>query len=205
MTTTPPGCQVVGNALLSNQHGGDSRPASLERTQVVFPLRRLDIYLNDHLAGATLGVELSRRAASENEGTELGDFLQRLHREIAEDRGVLEGVMAALAVDSSPAKPAGAWLLEKAGRLKLNGQLRGYSPLSRLAELEALQTGVTGKRSLWQALDRTFPGDERLARFDFDALIRRADEQLEGIRDHRLAAAPEALADRASTRVQAPR
>ena len=69
----------------------------------MFPLRRLDIYLNDHLAGATLGVELSRRAASENDGIELGDFLQRLHREIAEDRGVLEGVMAALAVDSSPA------------------------------------------------------------------------------------------------------
>jgi hypothetical protein len=171
----------------------------------VFPLRRLDIYLNDHLAGATLGVELSHRAASENEGTELGDFLQRLHREIAEDRGVLEGVMAALAVDNSPAKPAGAWLLEKAGRLKLNGQLRGYSPLSRLAELEALQAGVTGKRSLWQALDRTFPGDERLARFDFDALIRRADKQLEGIRNHRLAAAPEALADRASTPALAPR
>ena len=33
--------------------------------------------------------------------------------------------MAALAVDSSPVKTAGAWLLEKAGRLKLNRQLRG--------------------------------------------------------------------------------
>jgi len=171
----------------------------------VFPLRRLDIYLNDHLAGATLGFELARRAASENEHTALGDFLQRLHCEIAEDRSTLERVMAALGVDRSPAKPAGAWLLEKAGRLKLNGQLRGYSPLSRLVELEALDTGVRGKRSLWQALDRAFAADKRLAEFDFDALVRRADEQLEGIGEHRLAAADAALRESASTLVQAPR
>jgi hypothetical protein len=161
--------------------------------------------MNDHLAGATLGRELARRAASENEHSALGDFLQRLHREIAEDRSSLERLMLALDLEKSPAKPAGAWLLEKVGRLKLNGQFRGYSPLSRLAELEALESGVAGKRSLWQALDRAFPGDERLALFDFDSLIRRADDQLEGIAEHRLAAAAEALRESSPTPVQAPR
>ena len=35
----------------------------------------LAIYLNDHLAGSTAGVELARRTAHENDGSELGAFL----------------------------------------------------------------------------------------------------------------------------------
>jgi len=159
----------------------------------VFPMRRLDIYLNDHFAGATFGMELSRRAATENRGTELGDFLHNLHEEIVEDRQTLRDVMNALGIDASPVKPAGAWLLEKAGRLKLNGQLRGHSPLSPLVELEGLEAGVSGKRSLWQVLRRAFPADARLAQFHFDALVTRAEEQLQGLEEHRLLLVPDAL------------
>jgi hypothetical protein len=166
----------------------------------VFPMRQLDIYLNDHLAGATVGVELSRRAANSNRGTPSGEFLERLHREIVEDRRTLVAVVRELEADTSPAKPALAWIAEKAARLKLNGQLRGYSPLSRLVELEGLETGIAGKRSLWQALARAFPADARLAKFDLDALIARADQQLQGTREQRLSAAREALAADASDR-----
>ena len=159
----------------------------------MFSLRRLDIYLNDHLAGATVGLALARRAAAENAGTSLGDFLEQLSREIAEDRETLEAVMARLDVDRSSAKPAAAWLMEKVGRLKLNGQLRGYSPLSRLVELEALETGVTGKRCLWQALSQALLGDVRLQELDFSALIARAERELAAIGEHRRAAASAAL------------
>jgi hypothetical protein len=159
----------------------------------VFPMRRLDIYLNDHFAGAMLGVELSRRAAAENQGTTLGDFLQVLHEEIVDDRRTLRAVMNALGIDASPVKPAGAWLLEKAGRLKLNGQVRGHSPLSPLVELEGLEAGVSGKRSLWQVLGRAFRGDPRLEQFELDGLIARADRQLQGLQEHRLALASDAL------------
>jgi hypothetical protein len=159
----------------------------------VFPMHRLDIYLNDHFAGATVGAELSRRAAAENRGTELGNFLEALHREIVDERQTLRAVMSALGIDASPLKPAGAWLLEKAGRLKLNGQVRGHSPLSSLVELEGLEAGVSGKRSLWQVLGRAFPADERLERFHLDALVARAEEQLKGLQEHRLALAPNAL------------
>ena len=38
-----------------------------------------------------------------------------------------------------------AWSAEKFGRLKLNGQLSGYSPLSRLEELEILALVAEGK------------------------------------------------------------
>jgi hypothetical protein len=54
------------------------------------------------------------------------------------------------------------WGAEKAGRLKLNGELLGYSPLSRLEELEALSLGVEGKLALWTALRRTHGDDPRL-------------------------------------------
>jgi hypothetical protein len=170
----------------------------------MFPMRQLDIYLNDHLAGATVGVELSRRAARSNRGKPVGEFLERLHDEIVEDRRTLLAVMRALDADTSPAKPACGWIAEKAGRLKLNGRLRGYSPLSRLIELEGLETGVAGKRSLWQALARAFPDDARLASFDLDALIARAERQLDGTREHRFAAVREALTADVSDRAAAP-
>ena len=161
----------------------------------MFSMRQLDIYLNDHLAGAMVGVELSRRVAKSNRATPSGEFLGRLHREIREDRQTLQGIARALGADSSPMKPAFAWIAEKAGRLKLNGQIRGYSPLSRLVELEGLEIGVSGKRALWQALSHAFPDDARLAGFDLDALVTRAEQQLEGIREHRMRVARHALTE----------
>ena len=165
----------------------------------MFPMRRLDVYLNDHLAGAMVGAELSRRAAENNRGTSLGDFLKGLHREIVEDRQTLQRLMTALGVEQSALKPAAGWVLEKAGRLKLNGQIRGYSPLSRLVELEGVETGVAGKRALWQALSSVFHGDPRLAQFNLDGLIARAEEQREGIGEQRIAAASDALTESAAT------
>jgi hypothetical protein len=154
---------------------------------------RLAVYLNDHLAGSVLGAELARRALKSNEGTELGRFLAALLDEIVEDRRELERVMSRLGARRSRFKPALAWSAEKVGRLKLNGQVTGYSPLSRLLELEGLTIGVTGKRALWQSLADLAARDERLAEFDFAALVRRADAQLEGLERHRREAAANAL------------
>jgi hypothetical protein len=151
----------------------------------------LHIYLNDHLAGSTAGLELVKRARRENEGTPLGATLADLEREIDADRDELQRLMDELDVARNPAKEAGAWLAEKAGRLKLNGQLTGYSPMSRLIELETLFLGVTGKRQLWIALRDVF--GPRLRDFDFDRLIGRAESQRDRIEEHRLAAAREAF------------
>ena len=115
----------------------------------------LSIYLNDHLAGATAGTELARRVAGANEGTPLGDLLAELATEIAEDREALLKAMSKLGVGRDHIKVKGAWVGEKLGRLKLNGQITGYSPLSRLEELEGLHLGITGKLELWRMLKRT--------------------------------------------------
>lgn len=155
--------------------------------------RLLAIYLQDHLAGATGGLELARRAASSNEGTPLGDFLARLADEIAEDRETLEEIMASLDVGADRVKNALGWGAEKLGRLKPNGQITGYSPLSRLVELEGLHVGISGKLSGFQSL-RTIFGEEVAGR-NLDGLISRARRQLDELTEFRLEAARLAFED----------
>lgn len=151
----------------------------------------LATYLNDHLAGSTAGVELARRARGSNEGTELGVFLAGLTAEIEEDRDTLERVMDAVGAGRDRVKVLAAWAGEKVGRLKLNGSLISYSPLSRLVELEGLRLGVEGKASLWRMLRDL--ADPRLAAFDFDALIARAERQRDDLERWRLEAGRQAL------------
>jgi hypothetical protein len=153
----------------------------------------IGIYLNDHLAGATAAVELVRRAASENEGSELGDFLSGLSVEIMDDRRVLREIMSSLGVGADRVKMGAAWAAEKAARLKLNGQWRGYSPLSPLIELEAISAGIEGKRLLWMTLAE-LPGGEPLAPGTLAGLIERAERQRAEVERHRIAAARRAAA-----------
>jgi hypothetical protein len=147
----------------------------------------LAIYLNDHFAGSSFAIALIRRSLRSNRGSELGEFLERFSGEVLEDRATLERLMDAVGASKSPVKPLLARAAERAGRLKLNGRLRGYSPLSRVLELEALVAGVTGKRAMWRLL--RLSSDPRLQQFDFDELERRAERQLDGLEQHRLAAA----------------
>ena len=155
--------------------------------------RYLAVYLNDHHAGSVVGVELSKRAASSNEGTEYGAFLSELAAEIAEDRAALERIMERFGVKEDKVKTGAAFVGEKLGRLKPNAQLTGYSPLSRVVELEGLTLGVTGKLALWRALRNVSDSDERLDPEELDALIVRAEQQREGLEQHRLSAVAEAL------------
>jgi hypothetical protein len=154
----------------------------------------LRIYLQDHLAGATTGVELARRARGSNEGTEYGPPLERIADEIEADRRQLEGIMEGLGVGGDRLKNVAAWGLEKVGRLKLNGELTTYSPLSRLVELEGLIAGIAGKRALWVALLVLAPGEPRLDAPLLERLRERADDQRETVEELRQKAALEAFA-----------
>jgi hypothetical protein len=156
--------------------------------------RYLPTYLNDHLAGATVGVELSKRAASSNEGTPYGAALAELHHEIAEDRAALERLMERFDIKKDPVKQTAAFVGEKFGRLKPNAHFLSYSPLSRVVELEALRLGVNGKLALWQALRHVAHADERLDPEELDTLAARAEAQIEQIEAHRLSAVEETLA-----------
>jgi hypothetical protein len=154
----------------------------------------LSIYLNDHWAGAMVGVELARRTKGNNEGNGYADALSDLCAEIEADRAELRRLMARLGVRPSRARQAGAVVSERLGRLKLNGRLVGYSPLSRLIELEGLVMGVTGKLELWRSLQATADSDPRLRDVDFKGLIRRAERQRSRLEELHGRAAREALA-----------
>ena len=161
--------------------------------------RLLEIYLSDHLAAATAGVALARRSARNNAGNATGDFLQRLATEIAEDRRTLQRVALDLGVSGSRPKEVVASVAEKLGRLKPNGRMRGYSPLSRVLELEALSVGIAGKLALWQSLQAPPGLGRRLNDANLDELIERARRQRAQVEEHRIAAARTAFAGEATS------
>jgi hypothetical protein len=134
----------------------------------------LGIYLRDHLAGSRAGLELARRAAQENRGNPVGDYLSQFAKELKQERATLEQVIGQLGLSQSTLKAGAAWVMERVGRLKLNGHLLTYSPLSRMMELEGLCVAVQGKLSLWRLLERLARTEARLAGFDFSALITRS-------------------------------
>jgi hypothetical protein len=157
--------------------------------------KRLGIYLNDHLAGSVGGIELALRTESENRGNPVGRFLAVLIPELRQDQAILRSVMQALEVKQDPVKGRAAWVFEKLGRVKLNGSLVSYSPLSRLVELEGLCSATDGRLCLWRTLARVSAKDTRLAGFDFEALIARGETQQQALQHLRARAADVAFAD----------
>ena len=145
------------------------------------------------MAAANAGVELARRLRGSNQGTTYGDELARLADEIDGDRRVLEGIAEGLGFGRDRPKQLLAWAGEKAGRLKLNGQLTGYSPLSRMIELEGLLAGVSAKLSLWRSLLEVAPSEPGLDADELQRLIERGEDQRERLEELRTSAARQAF------------
>lgn len=151
----------------------------------------LRTYLQDHHAAATAGLELARRAAGSNSGDAYGAELERLAEEATEDRAELERAMSALEIGPSRLKDGAMWSAEKLGRLKPNNRLRGYSPLSRVIEMEGLAIAATASLTLWRALADL--GDERLSGFDLARLAAAAADRRERAEGLHARAASEAF------------
>ncbi|WP_251059172.1 MULTISPECIES: hypothetical protein [unclassified Streptomyces] len=145
----------------------------------------LGLYLNDHLAGSSAGVELLKRAAKSHHGRPFGPQLERLAREVAQDRESLKEIMRSLDVSERRSRAALGWLGEKAGRLKLNGRLFSRSPLSDVLELEGMRLGVQGKRSGWLTLRILADTDDRIDTAQLARLLERAEEQAETLEELR--------------------
>ena len=121
----------------------------------------MSTYLNDQLAGETLGLALARRASAQHDGTRLGTFLKLLSWELEEDRDTLVALMTRLGV-----------------RRKRVG-----APFARMAQaighptLESLDRRIDDKRDMWIAL-RSRAGEVGI---DVDEQIRRAERQAEAL------------------------
>jgi hypothetical protein len=148
----------------------------------------LGIYLNDHLAGATVGTELAHRIAASH-GARADTTLQRLAVEVAQDRTALLDIMGALSVPVRGYKVYAAWIGEKVGRLKFNGHLLTKSPLSYLEELEMMRLGVEGKAAGWRTLRVLADSDKRLDSARLDGLISSARRQADVLEELRVRAA----------------
>ncbi|ONI91834.1 hypothetical protein ALI22I_07095 [Saccharothrix sp. ALI-22-I] len=154
----------------------------------------LGIYLRDQLAMGVLWRELARRAERNNRGTELGEALARVSTGIAEDVETFRSIMRRVGARTNPVKTGLAVGAERLGRLKRNGRLVSYSPLSRFEELEILTMGIDGKKQLWTTLRDLAGLKARLPDIDFDHLIDRAAHQRADLEPFRTRAGTDAFA-----------
>ena len=81
-------------------------------------IENLTTYLNDHLAGSIMALELIKHAAQPSAGTPLARSLEQPHGEIEEDQTVVRDLLRRLDASENPVKQAAAWLAEKAGRVE---------------------------------------------------------------------------------------
>ncbi|MPV36980.1 NAD-dependent epimerase/dehydratase family protein [Georgenia subflava] len=148
--------------------GGAHVPATIERDL-------LGLYLSDHLTGATAGLSRVRRMAQAYADTSLAPDLERLARDIAAERELLEQLFTTLGLHRRPHRQAAAWVGEHVGRLKLNGRLTSRSPMSVQLEIELMRSAVVGKLGVWQTLTELAP-ELGLPRERFAALADQARE-----------------------------
>lgn len=155
----------------------------------------LEIYLDDHWAAAGGGVALARRVARNNAGTVWEERLESLAADIDSDERVLALLRSEMGLEGGQWKRRLVVSAEVVGRLKPNGRIISYSPLSRVLELESLVAGVTAKRCLWVALSRTLGAREVASSVDFNEMERRALEQLKVLDTLQHEAVAKAFAD----------
>jgi predicted DNA-binding transcriptional regulator YafY len=144
----------------------------------------LDVYLNDHLAGARFGSDLARRLAGRMGGTTMNDLAE----EIEQDRETLQRLMDRLGTSRNPVKGAATWVAEKVSHVKLSGLTAGHGQLGRFMALETLSLGIEGKGALWVALAEVADHYPELREFDLVALRERAAAQRRIVEAERTAA-----------------
>jgi hypothetical protein len=155
--------------------------------------KAMDVYLNDHLAGAMLGSDLAEQLENRHAGTPLGELMASLASQIEQDRQTLIGLIDQFGISQNPVKQAGAWVVEKISRVKFAGLTSGEAELGTFMALESLALGVAGKLSLWRALEQVADQHPALASVDLNELITRAQDQYEVLERERLAASRLAL------------
>jgi hypothetical protein len=149
----------------------------------------LDVYLNDHLAGARFGSDLARRLS----GRMGGSTMNVLADEIEEDRQTLQQLMDRLGTSRNPIKEAATWVAEKVSHVKLSGLTAGHREFGLFMSLETLSLGVEGKQSLWVALADIADEYPALQDADLAGLRERAAAQRQVIEAERAAAARRAF------------
>lgn len=155
--------------------------------------KAMEVYLNDHLAGAMLGSDLAEQILERSEGTPFGDVMLSVSAQIEEDRDTLIDLMERMDITRNPVKQATTWIAEKASRPKFSGRTSGDPDVGYFMALESMTLGVTGKLALWEALTRVAGDHPEIAATNLEELIERARTQRDALEGQRLVAAERAL------------
>jgi hypothetical protein len=152
----------------------------------------LATYLNDHLAGSNLALEIIDHLTKEN--PDLTPALTALKTDIYEDRHQLTTLMDRLNISESRIRKAGTWIAESVTEVKLDVDDDAHGPLRRLERLEALAIGIDGKIALWRALEAATGTIKALNGLDYERLVLRGQDQRARVEALRLQAARASLA-----------
>ena len=150
-------------------------------------------YLNDHLAGSVVALELLDHLEEDGAGTAEASILADVHADIVADRQELEAFMAQRGIAVSAPRKATGWLVEKLSEIKLRLDDAGDGALRRLEALETISLGIAGKAALWHALAAAAEEAPELGGLDYAHLARRAEAQREVVERLRLRAAKAAF------------
>jgi hypothetical protein len=151
----------------------------------------LSTYLNDHLSGAAIAIEILDHLA--NEAEDLRPILLDTKAEIEADRLELIELMQTLDIQESRLRKAGRWFAEQFAEAKFEVDDQTGGPLQRLERLEVLVLGIEGKLALWRALEAASTGNPQLSGVDYGRLAQRAIEQRDRMDVLRIQTAQSAL------------
>lgn len=112
----------------------------------------LNLYLSDHLTGASAGLSRIERMADDFVDSPVFATLSELAEEIRAERRFLKQLIHDLGFRQLRHRQVVAWAGEHVGRLKNNGRLVSRSPMTMVLEAELMRGAVMGKRGVWLTL-----------------------------------------------------
>ena len=151
----------------------------------------LATYLNDHLAGSLIAVQILEHL--ESEATDLIQDLGALKAEIEADRRQLKELLDRLGISESRVRKVTSWITEQVTEAKFEADDESRGTLRRLERLESLALGIDGKSALWQALKAAAELAPELRQMDYEQLVQRAQQQRSRVEMLRVQAARVAL------------
>jgi hypothetical protein len=144
----------------------------------------LNTYLNDHLGGAQIAVQVLEAMRDQHDDERFRKFADSLLPEIQRDDRTLRSITERIGTSPSVVKQVGGWLLEKTTRVKLGHT--GSTNFEMFESLELLALGIHGKLCLWKGLEVASKLDSRLREYNFAELKSRAAQQYDRVEGARL-------------------
>ena len=134
----------------------------------------LETYLNDHLAGSVMAIQIARRCEVQTKDAVLKGSMAALIEQIESDQTSLVRALETLGFERSI--PKTAMIVSASWVAWIRGWF-GDGAKTEVEDLEALCIGVWGKRLLWGALARLPEPRAPLGRDELERLAASAERQ----------------------------